>query len=121
MTRTPSQFRASPKQRAYFHSLTGETMPFDTSKSKASSLIAKALRGEITRKVEPVKVYGWRFSGLAAECLKPEFKVTKYAVDQGYARVASFDTLAEAEAFARSRFDDAAIEVSPYVREQYMD
>jgi len=122
MNRTPSQFRATPKQRAYFASLTGEAMPFDTSKSKASSLIKKALAGEITKKQDEVSVRGWRFTGLAAECLIPEMKVVKYEVVKNYQAVASqFATLAEAEAFARSRFPDAAITVSGNVVGHYMD
>ncbi len=121
MNRTPSQFRASPKQRAYFASLTGEAMPFDTSKSKASSLIKKALAGEITRKPDEVSVYGWRFDDLTLRCMRPEMAVTKYAVDQNYRAVRTdFATLAEAEAFARSRFPDANIKVGGF-RTQLMD
>lgn len=115
-------YKATTKQRSYFHSLTGEWPSSGASKSEVSRLIKKALAGEIQRKPDVVRVYGWQFSGLAAECLKEELKGVSYAVSLNYTDVTgSFKTLADAETFARARFPDAQIEVSTSIRQQYMD
>lgn len=117
-----TSFKASPKQFSYYRSLTGQALPYGCTKSKASQLIKQALDGNAPKKRDVVTVYGWQFSGLAAECLKEELKGVRYAVDLNYHQVKGpFKSLAEAEQVARSIFPDAAIEVSTSIRQQYMD
>ena len=111
-----SNFRATSKQFSYYRSLTGCSLPPGCSKSKASGLIARALKGE--RPAPPkviVNVYGWKFDALTLRVMKPEMDVTKYAVDVDYRSVRSdFATAAEAEAFARARYPDAEITVGGF-------
>ena len=118
-----SSFQATAKQRSYYRSLTGVDMAWGTSKSKASTLIAKALKGDRPApKADIVKVYPWRFDALTLRVMTPEMQAVKYAVDRNYQPVNSqFATLAEAEAFARARFPEAQIEVTNNIREHYMD
>jgi hypothetical protein len=119
---SPAGFRATSKQFGYFRSITGQSLPAGCSKSKASSLIKQALAGKIVPQKQLVKVYGWRFSGLAAECLKEELKGIFYAIDCDYRQVAGpYQSLAQAEAVARNMYPTAQIEVSDSIREQYMD
>lgn len=115
-------YRATSAQWAYFRKLTGESLPQGCNKDKASRLIKQALAGTYQKKKDKVTAYAWRFTGLAAECLKEEHKGIKYAVDKNYRLEKNgFESLEAAEAWARAVFPDAEIEVSNSVREQYMD
>lgn len=117
-----SSYKSTPKQWAYFRSLTGDSLPSGCSKSEASRLIKQAQNGTYKRKQDQVKVYAWRFTGLAAECLTAEMKAVKYAVDRNYnMERTGFASLEDAERWARAMFPAAVIEISTGIREQYMD
>ena len=117
-------YEATAAQRSYFHSLTGEWLPRGTSKSKASSMIKKAIAGEITRKPDVVRVFGYRLTGTMTQMQERATGIQSpviYTVEVNRNPGPTFKTLAEAETFARARYTEATIEVSDAVRGVYID
>jgi hypothetical protein len=90
---------ATKKQQGFYKSLTGEWLPRGTSSSRASQLIDKAKRGEITKKVPVLRVKGqsiWSPGWV-------DHNVVKYVVDRDYAPLLGpFATFAEAQAEAEA-------------------
>ena len=111
-------YAATSKQNAYFKSLTGQWLPRGCSKSKASSLIDKAKRGEIVKPKDVVRVGGYRFYQPGST----GHLVVSYAVWVNYRMTAqSFSTIEDALAVARAHHPDAEIEQSTSIAEYCPD
>lgn len=73
-----ASYEATTKQRAYYHSLTGEWPPRGASKSKVSKMIDDAKAGKIKRKARVIRVYGYQaFDVMLGDANSPAGNYTK--------------------------------------------
>ena len=100
-------YAATKKQQGYYKHLTGEWLPRNCSKSRASQLIDKALRGEIKKKQDEVKV------GRQAVFFMGQYMPEQIVVEKNFYPVPHprFESFEDAESWARANFPGARIEV----------
>lgn len=108
-------YRATPKQRSYFTSLTGDSLPFKTTKAQASKLIEKALAGKYVKKMPHIRVAGYTFD------IRGEETEVKYQVMADWRPVESgFDTIECAQKWAEGQYPGAEIEVDRHSVARYI-
>jgi len=111
-----TSYQATSKQNGYYKNLTGEWLPRGTSKSQASRLIEKALKGEIVKKADRIEVNGYSFFNPGhIHHQKVFYRVCKNYRDEK----SGFDTFEAALKWAKAFFDGQEIIESPNTVAQY--
>ena len=112
-----TQYLATPKQRAFFRSLTGHDMPFKTSKTKASKMIEKAKAGEWKAPAKHVEVLGYQpYNTMLGDKNSPagNYEKLTFIVNVDYRTdMMGFETFEAALAAAKAKYSDQEIIESP--------
>lgn len=101
-------YAATSKQKSYFTALTGEWLPFNCSKSKASTLIKQALAGTYKKKEQVIKVSSYRIDCPSHRDHGKMF----WEIDVDYrCFAAQFETQEQAMEVAKAKFPGQEIQI----------
>lgn len=119
-------YQATAKQRSYFRALTGHSMPFKTSKTKASKMIEQAKAGTWKAPAKTVRVHGYQpFVTMLGNAESPAGNYDKltFVIDVDYYQAhRGFETFEEALAVAKVKYpNDNIIEEPNTISHPYYD